>query len=158
MARFSGLGYLAWAPLAQGRLTGKYSQAAPGGRLSPAEAQLTDAREDIVAATLAIADEVGCAPSAIALRWLIQHHPDVIPLLGARSSRQLEANLRCLEVELSAGQMDRLNAVSAIDPGSPAGFMRGPGRDFMWGAAGSVPSRPGLPQQPWWAEEAGSVT
>lgn len=152
MARYFGLGCLAWAPLAQGRLTGKYTRpSAEKGRLTPDEVGMSERDHRIASETLAVAEELGCQPATVALRWIIQQQPEVIPIVGARTSVQLEANLSCLDVELSAEQMARLDGVSAIDPGTPTRFMRsGPGRDFMWGRAGTVPRPPAGRPGPWW--------
>jgi aryl-alcohol dehydrogenase-like predicted oxidoreductase len=152
MTQYFGLGYLAWAPIAQGRLTGKY---APGGsvrrRLSPDEARMSPAQEQIVAETLTVAKELGSSPATVALRWILEHRPEIIPVIGARSDEQFTANLACLDLPMTADQVARLTAASAIDPGSPATFLRGaPGRDFMWGSAATVPPRPALAHRPWW--------
>lgn len=151
MTQFFGLSFLAWAPIAQGRLTGKYSKPDRGNRrLSPEEARLPPGRERIVAETFAAADSMGCPPSLIAIRWIMQRQPEVIPIIGARDSAQFRENLGCLDVQLPAAQMERLTSASAIDPESPSAFMRGTGRDFMWGKAGGVPLRPATARQPWW--------
>ncbi len=154
MTRYFGLAYLAWAPIAQGRLTGKYTAAATSRRLSAQEARMSAEQQRIIAETLAVANEVGCAPAAVALRWIMQHRPEVIPVVGARSYEQLVENLSCLKLHLTTGQMNRLTAVSAIDLGSPVGFLRSPaGRDFMWGSAATVPPRTALATRPWWEAE-----
>lgn len=155
MTRYFGLGFLAWAPLAQGRLTGKYlANASAPGRLSPEEARITPVQELVVAEILAVAKELGCSPAAAALRWIMQHRPEIIPVVGARRDEQLAANLACLDLKLAPYQMSRLTAASAIDPGSPAGFLRSAaGRDFMWGSAGTVPHRPVPATSPWWEPE-----
>jgi aryl-alcohol dehydrogenase-like predicted oxidoreductase len=152
MSQYFGLTYVAWAPLAEGRLTGKYlGRGEEPRRLSVEEACGSAAKNDIVVEALAVARELGCAPSACALRWIIDRRPDAIPLLGARTLRQLEANLECLKLRLSAEQIERLNAVSAIDPGTPTGFMRsGPGRRFMWSWREGVPASLPRSPQPWW--------
>jgi aryl-alcohol dehydrogenase-like predicted oxidoreductase len=152
MTRFFGLGYLAWAPLAQGRLAGKYVRSSgEPRRLSADEARLAESKRQIVSETVEVAQEIGCQPTAVALRWIMQQQPDTIPILGARTLDQLVSNLKCLEIELSADEMDRLESVSAIDAGSPTGFMRGePGRTFMWGNARTVPPGPARATKPWW--------
>jgi aryl-alcohol dehydrogenase-like predicted oxidoreductase len=152
MSSYLGMGYVAWAPFAQGRLTGKYSsQSKEPKRLSAEEARMSEAQDTVVRATLEVAKEIDAAPTAVALRWMMQHQPQVIPIIGARTIEQYEANMRCLEIDLSDTQMKRLNSVSAIDLGSPTTFMRGePGRDFMWGRARTVPSTTAQPTRPWW--------
>lgn len=154
MAQYFGMGYLAWAPIAQGRLTGKYSGSGTGGRLSPGEASMPEAQHEVVAETRAVAGQLNCSPATVALRWILQQRPEIIPVVGARTHGQLAANLGCLDLRLSPDQMARLNAVSAIDPGSPAAFLRSaPGRAFMWGRAGRVPQRTATASAAWWEGE-----
>ena len=43
----------------------------------------------------------------------------IVPLVGARTREQLDENLGCLDVRLSDDQIQRLNDVSAIEPGFP---------------------------------------
>ncbi len=152
MSSYLGLGYLAWAPFAQGRLTGKYrSGSSERRRLSHEEADMTEAKHAIVEAALAVAGEMDAPPTAVALRWMMQHQPQIIPIVGARTAEQLIASMRSLEIELSDPQMDRLNSASTIDPGSPAAFMRTEsGQDFMWGRARTVPGTTPQPTRPWW--------
>lgn len=154
MARYFGLAYLAWAPIAQGRLTGKYSaEGAARGRLSASEAQMPAAQELVVAETVAVAKELRCAPAAVALRWILQYVPEVIPVVGARNHEQFTANMTCLDLRLTDDQMELLTGASATDPGCPAGFLRSvAGRDFMWGDAATVPARVAPQPEPWWEQ------
>lgn len=152
MTGYFGLAFLAWAPIAQGRLTGKYSPGGSGqGRLAPEELDLSAARQQIVAETVAVARELDHDPATVALSWILCHRPDVIPVLGARTAEQFEAAVACLGLRLSADQIARLTAASAGDPGSPAAYMRSDsGREFMWGAARTVPARLPATGDPWW--------
>lgn len=152
MTSYLGLGYVAWAPFAQGRLTGKYSSRSPEPkRLSAEEARMSETQQAVVAAILDVAKEIDAPPTAVALRWMMQHQPQIIPIVGARTIEQYDANIRSLEIDLSDAQMKRLNSVSAIEMGSPTSFMRSePGRDFMWGRARTVPSTTPRPTRPWW--------
>lgn len=152
MTRHFRLAYLAWAPIAQGRLTGKYS--APGDarrRLLPEEVRMSTAHEQVIAETVAVANESHCSPAAVALSWILQHAPEVIPVVGARNCRQLAASMACLDLQLTQDQMERLTAASAIDLGSPVVFLRSAaGRDFLWGKAGTVPPPMVAWPEPWW--------
>jgi diketogulonate reductase-like aldo/keto reductase len=47
----------------------------------------------------------------------------MIPILGARTEKQLKDNLGCLEFELTSEQMERLEAASPIDLGFPHSFL-----------------------------------
>jgi aryl-alcohol dehydrogenase-like predicted oxidoreductase len=152
MCGYLGLAFLAWAPIAQGRLTGKYPRDGQGqGRLTPDEARMPARRHAIVAETVAVAAELGCSPATVALTWILRHRPEAIPVIGARTLGQLEANLACLGQALPADHLARLTAISAGESGSPAAFLRSaPGRDFMWGGAATVPPRLTQAAEPWW--------
>jgi len=151
MTRYFGLGFLAWAPIAQGRLTGKHLRNEPT-RLTHEEAELSPRDTRVIAETVALADELGEAPATVAIAWILLRQPDAIPILGARTVEQLDANLRAAELELTAEQLARLDAISAIELGSPTRFMRtnDPGRDFMWGERRTVPAATARPGLPWW--------
>jgi aryl-alcohol dehydrogenase-like predicted oxidoreductase len=146
MAQALGLGVLAWAPLGLGVLTGKYNRSA-----SPAETPRFGTAEDagkdelgsqfvheralhIAAEVVAIAKELGCSPSQVALAWL-RHQPGrIIPIVGARTLAQVEDNLRCLEVTLDAAQLQRLDDLSRIVLGFPHDFLHSaPVRDVVYG-------------------------
>jgi aryl-alcohol dehydrogenase-like predicted oxidoreductase len=70
----------------------------------------TDAR---MAVLKAVAGEVGATLSQVVYAWMIQSDPPVIPLVAVSTTEQMDENLGALEIELSAGQMARLNDASA---------------------------------------------
>jgi aryl-alcohol dehydrogenase-like predicted oxidoreductase len=125
MAAALGLGVTAWSPLAGGVLTGKQMQA--GGtsdsRQSNASMQQfmkPDARKDeIVREVVAVARESDRSPAQVALAWLRQRPHPVIPIVGARKLAQVKDNLACVDLTLSPAHIERLDAVSRIDLGSP---------------------------------------
>ncbi len=134
MARELGIGVMPWSPLAGGVLTGKYSKddlaaegsAAPEGSrrdVTKALGMLTERNLEVAEAVHSVATEVGATPAQVALRWILDNPGVTSVLLGARTLKQLDDNLGCLSVELSAEQRSRLDAVSAIEPGFPHDFM-----------------------------------
>jgi aryl-alcohol dehydrogenase-like predicted oxidoreductase len=57
-----------------------------------------------------VAAEAGVTPNALVVAWLLhQTGPAVIPLIGPRTSEQLEAVLPALDVTLDAAQLRRLD-------------------------------------------------
>lgn len=63
-------------------------------------------------------------PSQVAINWVRQQKRSVIiPILGARILPQLRDNLVCLDFTLTDEQLQRLDAVSAIEPGFPHDFL-----------------------------------
>lgn len=67
-----------------------------------------------------IAQEIGREPSTVALNWVRQK--GAIPIIGARKLSHIQNNLRCLEFELNAEQMSRLDQTSSIEMGFPYDF------------------------------------
>lgn len=141
MARELGLGVHAWSPLAMGILTGKYAAAdlqasreravssTPGGiRRDAAYAHdmLNERTLAIGEAVKAIASEAGHSPAQVALAWLLQRPGAPIPIIGARTPQQLQDNLGALAVALDPAQLQRLDAISAVELGFPHDFMRSP--------------------------------
>jgi aryl-alcohol dehydrogenase-like predicted oxidoreductase len=124
MAQAHGLGVLLYSPLAGGLLTGKYRKGEQGrlsARGGPAEG--TPQQAAVVDEVLAVASETGRSAVQVSLSWL-RHRAAVteaalIPIVGPRTAAHLEEYLRSLELELDDAQYRRLDAVSAVQLGTP---------------------------------------
>lgn len=126
MAQAMGMGVTAWGALGSGILTGKYRNAAPDDdrRLDKTDfTPLTERNLGIADLVGDVAAEIGCKASQLAMAW-VRSRPNVIPIIGARTTKQLEDNLGCLDVELPPAALDRLNQATAIDLGFPHDFLR----------------------------------
>ncbi|MCL7937860.1 MAG: aldo/keto reductase [marine benthic group bacterium] len=127
MARALDLAVTPWSVLGAGVLTGKYSR---GSQPEEGRAKEGAARRErnleIAEAVVSVAEEIGCAPSQVAISWVRQQEGVVIPLVGARNLSQLRDNLGALDVELDADQLERLEEVSRIDLGFPHNFLSDP--------------------------------
>lgn len=73
---------------------------------------LTDAVRDLAA-------ERGATMAQIAIAWALNKGGPIIPFPGAKSVAHLEDNVKALEVELTAGEVQRLD--DAFPPGTAAG-------------------------------------
>jgi pyridoxine 4-dehydrogenase len=60
----------------------------------------------------AIAAELEATPAQVALAWLLQKSPVVLPIPGTKSVEHLAENLGAARVTLSAEDMDRLDALA----------------------------------------------
>jgi pyridoxine 4-dehydrogenase len=80
-----GLGFLPWYPLATGDLAG------PGGDLDE------------------VARAHSATPAQVALAWLLQHSPVMLPIPGTSSIAHFEENLEAQELELSPDEMSELD-------------------------------------------------
>lgn len=106
-----GVVTLAYSPIGQGRLTGKYSAANP----PPGKRGFSDhpmARVDpIVAELRRIAEAHGDrSPSQVALRWLIEK--GTVPIPGAKNGAQAAQNAGALGWRLDPADITALDAVA----------------------------------------------
>ena len=125
MAKALALGVTAWAPLANGVLTGKYhgNGNAEAGRMSRQEMREflpeQERTQQIITALKSVAEQTGRSMAQVALAWLGNRPVPVIPILGARKVSQLQDNLASLDLRLSAEQVKALDEASSIEPGFP---------------------------------------
>jgi aryl-alcohol dehydrogenase-like predicted oxidoreductase len=67
----------------------------------------------------ALAKRKGCAPSQVALAWLLAQGEDVVPIPGTKRTKYLEENVGAVEVALSRDDLDTLDAI--FPPGAASG-------------------------------------
>jgi aryl-alcohol dehydrogenase-like predicted oxidoreductase len=141
MARALELAVTPWGCLGAGVLTGKFSterggKEAENSRLSTTDrgaSVLTDRNLSIGDTVSEIAEEIGCTPPQVALSWVRQQMGIIIPILGARTARQLKDNLGCLGITLSEDHLRQLDEASMIELGFPHEFVsRGRLKDIMY--------------------------
>ena len=84
-----GIGFIPWYPLAAGALTREGTEALD-----------------------AIARAHGATPSQVAVAWLLQRSPVILPIPGTSKVAHLEENARARDIELTAAEFDRLDSAS----------------------------------------------
>lgn len=113
-----------WSALSGGMVTGKYNR----GKLDPAQPHrlkdiLDPARKHYWLATeqrnlrimgrvLEIADQIGRPAVQLALNWLRQKPGVCIPIFSARTLAQAKEDIACVEWQLSAEDMKRIDAAT----------------------------------------------
>jgi aryl-alcohol dehydrogenase-like predicted oxidoreductase len=111
-ARELGVTILAYSPLAQGLLTGKYTASNP-----PTGARSLDRRfqaagliklQPVLAKLYELGENYSKTPAQVALNWLISQ-PGVIPIPGIKTAAQVEQNAGALGWELSAAEVSELS-------------------------------------------------
>jgi aryl-alcohol dehydrogenase-like predicted oxidoreductase len=109
------VGVCPWSPLAGGFLTGKYDREdIPSGTRAAendtfADRYLTEANFEALDVVRTVAEETGATPAQVSLAWLQAQPTVTAPIVGARTVAQLEENLGAADVELTAGQVERLD-------------------------------------------------
>jgi aryl-alcohol dehydrogenase-like predicted oxidoreductase len=120
------VGAMVWSPLGWGRLTGKIRR----GAAMPDKSRLHDTAafgppvdDDrlyaIVDVLDALAAETGKSVPQIALNWLLARPTVSSVIIGARNEEQLRQNLGAVGWSLTAEQIARLDAASAVTPAYP---------------------------------------
>lgn len=123
MARAFDIGVTAWGALGSGILTGKYNKNASVSGRAAIEKRLNERGLGIAKELVALSEEIGHTPSQIALNWVRQQPGVMIPLIGARTLKQFQDNIGCLEFTLTEKHMQRLHEVSKIEMGYPHEFL-----------------------------------
>ncbi len=59
-----------------------------------------------------IADELAVTPAQLALAWLLQHSPVLLPIPGTSTVAHLEEDLRAALIELTPDQVQQLDSAT----------------------------------------------
>lgn len=108
---------VAYSPLGRGFLTGQYK--------SPEDFEQGDYRRnnprfegenfqknlELVEDIKKIADKKGATPGQIALAWVLQKHPLIIPIPGTKKTKYLEENNKAAEIKLNEEEMKEIDGV-----------------------------------------------
>ena len=65
----------------------------------------------------------GVTPAQLAIAWVMSKGDDIVPVIGARTRRQLAESVAALEVKLSAAEIARLEEI--CNPGRIQGTRYG---------------------------------
>ena len=111
-----GVSFVAFSPVARGFLCGPMDVSTFDAkdirrtmpRFSPENYAKNAA---LLPAYHAIAAEVGCSPSQLAIAWLLHQGDDILPIPGTRSVEHLRDDLGAADVKLSADVLSRLDAL-----------------------------------------------
>ncbi len=107
---------IAYSPLAQGLLSGRYDRTSrPTNRVRAGNPlflpENLDRASDLIGVLREVADAHGATPAQIALAWVIRH-PAVTAIPGASSIEQLESNVAAAGIDLTDGEYEALRAAS----------------------------------------------
>ena len=118
-----GIGYVAYAPLGRGFLTGALQSLADidGRRAAHPRFQADNFahNRELVAKIEAVAAAKGCTPAQLTLAWLLAQGDDIVAIPGTRYRKRLDENLGALDVKLSPAEVAQIAA--AVPAGSAAG-------------------------------------
>jgi aryl-alcohol dehydrogenase-like predicted oxidoreductase len=110
-----GIGFLAYAPLGRGFLTG----VVPAGDALPQNDRRRDMprfqgtnaqhNQKLVATLKELAGRERCTPAQLALAWLLSRRPPVVPLAGSSKRKWLEENAAAVKLRPAQATLDALD-------------------------------------------------
>jgi aryl-alcohol dehydrogenase-like predicted oxidoreductase len=117
LVRELGIGFVPYAPLGRGFLTGQirsldqldasdFRSSNPRFAAGALEANLGIANE-----VATVAGQIGATPAQVALAWLLAQGDDIAPIPGTRRPSRVVENAGADEIELSTDQIIRLSAI-----------------------------------------------
>lgn len=127
MANHFDLAITPWGAIGGGALTGKYikGDTKEPKRIQEGSSRLNEKNTAIAKVVKEISDETGIPAAVLALNWVRQQSGVFIPIVGARTAKQLSQNLKCVDIILKDEIMNRLNEASKIEYGFPNDFING---------------------------------
>jgi aryl-alcohol dehydrogenase-like predicted oxidoreductase len=114
-----GIGFVPFAPLGKGFLTGKID---PNTTFAATDFRSTvprfsvgamQANQTLVELVNSIAANKGVTPAQVALAWLLAQRPWIVPIPGTTKLQRLEENLGGADVELTADDLARIEQTLA---------------------------------------------
>jgi aryl-alcohol dehydrogenase-like predicted oxidoreductase len=131
--RALGIGFVAYSPLGRGFLTGAITRPEDFGK-DDTRAYHPRFQGENFARNLQLVDKVGelarargCTPSQLALAWVLGQGEDIVPIPGTKRRRYLEENVQAVEIHLTEGERQAIEAIfppdAAAGPRYPEGMM-----------------------------------
>lgn len=120
-ARELGMSLIAYSPLAQGLLTGKFHaepgrarEAQPFRKIyNPVTSRRLDKSRPLIQKLHDLASKYRATPSQVALSWVLQVHGDLlVTVAGASKAYQARDNAKAMNITLSDDDMGCLNSAS----------------------------------------------
>ena len=109
-----GIGMVPFSPLGKGFLTGTIDASTTfgdtdfRGRTPRFQGEALRANLALVETLNRVAAEVGCTPAQLALQWVLNQRPWMVPIPGTKRIARLEENIGAAAVELSVAQLDEI--------------------------------------------------
>lgn len=124
-----GVGYIAYAPLGRGLLTGKIKSVedipeTDRRRRHPRFLPQNLARNiELVAELEAMAKRYDASPAQLSLAWILAQWEGIVPIPGTNDPKNVEQNAAAVDLSISAKDIARLSEVFAIGVGAGERYM-----------------------------------
>ena len=129
LCREENVGILVWSPLAGGFVTGKYRRDSPGPagtRRSGFDFPPIDQERgfDAVEAVEQVARTKGASIPQVGLAWLLAQSGVTSVIIGVNKMSQLEDNLKAVDLELTADEIETLSTTTEPRPIYPQWMLK----------------------------------
>lgn len=121
-----GIGFVAYAPIGRGFLSGRFRSPDDVGdegdfrsRHPRFQGDNFRRNRELVERLEALAAEKGVTPAQLALAWVLHQGDDIVPIPGTKHRTYLQENVAAVEIELSEEDLGR------IDKAAPRGVTAG---------------------------------
>ncbi len=110
------IGFVPFSPLGKGYLTGKFNQdttfdksdfRSTVPRFSP---EAMHANQKFLDFVKHLAELKGITPAQLALAWVLAQKPYIVPIPGTTKLPRLEENLKAIDIDLSADEIEVINS------------------------------------------------
>ena len=124
-----GVGYIAYAPLGRGLLTGKIKSVedipeTDRRRRHPRFLPENLARNvELVAEIEAMAQRYDISPAQLSLAWILAQWEGIVPIPGTNSAKNVEQNIAAVDLVLNAKDVSKLSEIFAIGVGAGERYM-----------------------------------
>ncbi|MBI3224491.1 MAG: aldo/keto reductase [Mycolicibacterium cosmeticum] len=116
LARELGIGIVPYSPLGRGWLSGRINSIediSGTHRQHPRFAQEAFGRNrELAGRVVALAGDLGVAPSQVALAWVLSRGDDVVPIPGTRHAQYVRENVGAARVALTGDQLALLDGIA----------------------------------------------
>ena len=119
MAQTYGVAVIPWSPSAGGFFSGRYQRDEPVPEDSRYATLWSGANVtgngafDILETVTEVAQEKGCEPLQVALRWCMQQPGVTSPIIGPRTVEQLKSSIATLQMTLTDEDLHQLDVVAS---------------------------------------------
>jgi len=117
--RAYGVGVIPWSPLMRGVLGGILRKPKEGRSKSELTQRTLARHRDQVERWEAFCDDLAQQPADVAIAWLLHQPAVTAPIVGPRTTEQLDGAVRALEIGLGEAELARLDEIFP-GPGGPA--------------------------------------
>lgn len=113
------IGLVAFSPLGKGFLAGKigvnttFAESDFRNRIPRFAPEAREANQALVDLIRTMGERHRATPAQVALAWLLEQKPWIVPLFGTRKLERLDENLASLSVTLTAGDLNELETVAS---------------------------------------------